>query len=73
MSGECEQGKIEEESKMLEEAVHMFAARLDERREIVLHSFEYYQKVDTVSKVWWLPWQLDTTSFFNTYKSSINL
>ena len=49
VSGECEQGRIEEESKTLEETVHTFAARLDERREIILHSFEYYQKVDTVS------------------------
>ena len=62
-SGECEQGRIEEESKTLEEAVHTFAARLDERREIILHSFEYYQKVDTVSNEWWLPWRLNIAGF----------
>ena len=40
---------IEAERKSLEETVHTFAARLDERREIIVHSFEYYQSVDAVS------------------------
>ena len=39
---------IEAEKKRLEETVHTFAARLDERREIIVHSFEYYRSVNSV-------------------------
>ena len=48
-SGECSREMIEVEAAKLKAAVHQFAARLDERREIILHAFEFYQKTETVS------------------------
>lgn len=41
---------IEEEAESLESAVSIFATRLDERREIILHSQEYHIKMKSVSE-----------------------
>ena len=49
-SGECSREMIETETAKLKAAVHQFAARLDDRREIILHAFEFYQKTETVSR-----------------------
>ena len=49
-SGECNPDMIEEEAESLETAVSIFATRLDERREIILHSQEYHNKMKAVSK-----------------------
>ena len=48
-SGECNPDMIEEASESLESAVSMFASRLDERREIILHSQDYHRKMKHVS------------------------
>ena len=39
---------IEEEAESLESSVSIFATRLDERREIILHSEEYHNKMKAV-------------------------
>ena len=49
-SGECNPDMIEEEAESLESAVSIFATRLDERREIILHSEEYHNKMKAVSE-----------------------
>lgn len=41
---------IEEEAESLESSVSIFATRLDERREIILHAEEYHNKMKAVSE-----------------------
>ena len=48
-SGECNPDMIEEAAESLESAVSTFATRLDERREIILHSQEYHKRIRAVS------------------------
>ena len=48
ISGECNPDMIEEAAESLESAVNMFASRLDERREIILHSEDYHKKMKHV-------------------------
>ncbi len=43
---------IEGEASTLEENIHSFAARMDERREIIVQAFEYYQKAEIVRFKW---------------------
>ena len=49
-SGECNPEMIEEAAESLETAVSIFATRLDERREIILHSQDYHRKTRAVSR-----------------------
>ena len=53
-SGECNPDMIEEEAESLESAVSVFATRLDERREIILHSEDYHNKMKAVSEGVWI-------------------
>lgn len=53
-SGECNPDMIEEEAESLESAVSIFATRLDERREIILHSEDYHNKMKAVSEGVWI-------------------
>lgn len=48
-SGECNPDMIEEAAESLETAVSVFATRLDERREIILHAQEYHKRMREVS------------------------
>ena len=50
-SGECNPDMIEEAAESLETAVSVFATRLDERREIILHSQDYHRRTRAVSKL----------------------
>ena len=47
-SGECNPDMIEEEAESLETAVSVFATRLDERREIILHAKDYHERMREV-------------------------
>ena len=47
-SGECNPDMIEEEAESLESSVSIFATRLDERREIILHAEEYHDNMKAV-------------------------
>ena len=48
-SGECNPDMIEEAAESLETAVSVFATRLDERREIILHAHEYHKRMREVN------------------------
>ena len=48
--GEVHKATIEPEVSALREAVHVFASRLDERRDIILFTFEWYQKIELVRR-----------------------
>ena len=48
--GEVYKATIEPEVSALREAVHVFTSRLDERRDVILFTFEWYQKIELVRR-----------------------
>ena len=51
--GEISKAAIEPEVTALKHMVHAFAGRLDGRREIILLTFEWYQKIELVRGEEW--------------------